>query len=208
MNGTQRQGGAGILLFILAAIAVPVVHIMYALYARGGTEAFAANIGREVAALGVDGTPLGTRLQEVMDGAYRAAYHGTGIARTLADEAAGMRDALSRTYRFIEAAVLSAQLVALRLALLALTTPFAMLAIGAGALDGWVGWSLRRAAGGRESAFIYHRAKRVMFGAPLLILFLYLASPWSVHPLVALLPLLVIMPIAARLSVAYFKKHI
>lgn len=208
MNGSQNQAGAGILLFILAAIAVPCIHVMYALNARGGTEAFAANIGREVASLEVSGTPLGVSLQGAMDGAYRAAYQGTGIARALEGEASSARDILTRFYRYIEALVLSAQLITLRLSLLALTAPFAMLAISVAALDGWVGWSLRRAAGSRESAFIYHRAKRVMFGAPFLIFFLYLASPWPVHPLVVLLPFLLITPLAARLSIAFFKKHI
>jgi integrating conjugative element membrane protein (TIGR03747 family) len=59
----------------------------------------------------------------------------------------------------IETAMLSTQLLGVRVAILARFAPLLLLLHGAGAADGLVRRAIRRACGGRESASLYHRAK-------------------------------------------------
>ncbi|MGQ0530268.1 MAG: DUF4400 domain-containing protein, partial [Panacagrimonas sp.] len=95
-----------------------------------------------------------------------------------------------------------------RLAVLILSLPLLLLAAQGGFADGQVVWFLRRTGGGRESGFIYHRAKRAVAYSLVLSAAIYLIPPAVMNPRWVLPPLLVIFASGIRYSTAYFKKYL
>lgn len=119
-----------------------------------------------------------------------------------------MRSFARGVWVFLETAAVGLKLFALRLGVLVLALPlFLVTAIAAGS-DGMITWYLRRAGAGRESGFIYHRAKRC---AALLVLALwltYLVPPVTMDPRWVIPPFLICVAVTVRVMVAYFKKYI
>lgn len=109
---------------------------------------------------------------------------------------------------FLRTATAGLQLFSLRLGVLALSTPFIGLIAAGAAADGLVRWYCRRTGGGRESGFIFHRAKRAVALATLTLCFAYLVPPITINGGVAVTVFSSIMAITIRLAVGYFKKHI
>lgn len=100
------------------------------------------------------------------------------------------------------------QLFSIRLATLALTAPMVgLVAIGA-LSDGLVGWYRRRAGGGRESGFVFHRAKWCATHVVLLLAFAYLVTPFAVDPRSLLVAFTLVSSIAIRIATASFKKYL
>jgi integrating conjugative element membrane protein (TIGR03747 family) len=119
-----------------------------------------------------------------------------------------MRKAVLATNTFWGTAAAGLQLFSMRLAVLTLALPLLALASLGAAADGLVGWYLRRTGGGRESGFIYHRAKR-HGGHTLLILCLaYLAPPATVDPRIAIPIATAAIAVAVRFAVSRFKKYV
>ncbi|MDH1440377.1 TIGR03747 family integrating conjugative element membrane protein [Pseudomonas sp. GD03721] len=119
---------------------------------------------------------------------------------------------LSRLYLSIEDFVLAALYISftfvVRLTILLLATPLLLLAMLTGLVDGLMRRDLRKFGAGRESSFVYHRAKRAML--PLLIApwVIYLSLPFSLHPLLILLPGAVLLGTAVAITAATFKKYL
>lgn len=119
---------------------------------------------------------------------------------------------LSRLYLGIEDFVLAAVYIGftfvVRLIILLLATPLLLLAMLTGLVDGLMRRDLRKFGAGRESSFIYHRAKRAML--PLLIApwVIYLSLPISLHPLLILLPGAVLLGATVAITAATFKKYL
>lgn len=124
----------------------------------------------------------------------------------------GLWSGLSRLYLSIEDFVLAAVYIsftfAVRLTILLLTTPLFLLAMLTGFVDGLMRRDLRKFGAGRESSFVYHRAKRAM--VPLLIApwIIYLSLLFSLHPLLILLPSAAILGMAVAITAATFKKYL
>ncbi|GHU04878.1 hypothetical protein FACS1894158_06150 [Betaproteobacteria bacterium] len=95
-----------------------------------------------------------------------------------------------------------------RLLVLTLSLPLFLLAALTGLVDGLVRRDVRRFGAGRESGFVYHRARASL--APLSVLpwVTYLALPVSVPPLFILLPGAVVLGGVVCLSAATFKKYL
>ncbi|QNM96720.1 TIGR03747 family integrating conjugative element membrane protein [Chitinimonas koreensis] len=95
-----------------------------------------------------------------------------------------------------------------RLLVLCLTLPLFLLATFVGLVDGLVRRDIRRFGAGRESGFIYHRARGCML--PLLTLpwVTYLALPVSVHPLLVALPCATLLGLSVAIAAATFKKYL
>jgi integrating conjugative element membrane protein (TIGR03747 family) len=91
---------------------------------------------------------------------------------------------------------------------LALTLPLFLLAALTGLVDGLVRRDVRRFGAGRESGFVYHRARASLMPLATLPWVIYLALPVSVAPLVILLPGAVLLGVAVCISAATFKKYI
>ncbi|CAB5670867.1 integrating conjugative element membrane protein, PFL_4697 family [Delftia tsuruhatensis] len=109
---------------------------------------------------------------------------------------------------YLLAAAFTTLTFGVRLLILILTLPLLLLAAFVGLVDGLVRRDVRRFGAGRESGFIYHRAKAAL--APLAVLpwVIYLALPISLHPLWVLLPSAAILGLAVNLTAGSFKKYL
>lgn len=106
------------------------------------------------------------------------------------------------------AAVYAALTFLARLLILTLTLPLFVMAAFTGLVDGLVRRDLRRFGAGRESGFIYHRAK--MLFLPFLVApwIIYPALPWTVSPVLILLPSALALGVAVSISAGSFKKYL
>ncbi len=104
---------------------------------------------------------------------------------------------------FVLAAVYITFTFVVRLTILVLATPLFLLAMFTGFVDG-----LMRLGAGRESSFVYHRAKRAVI--PLLIVpwIIYLSLPFSISPMAVFLPCSVLLGVTMAITAATFKKYI
>jgi integrating conjugative element membrane protein (TIGR03747 family) len=95
-----------------------------------------------------------------------------------------------------------------RLLILCLAMPMFFMAAFVGFVDGLVRRDIRRFGAGRESGFIYHRAKASLMPLAVLPWVIYLALPISVPPLAILLPSAIALGIAVDLTSGSFKKYL
>jgi len=109
---------------------------------------------------------------------------------------------------FVLAAVYVTFTFVVRLTILVLATPLFLLATLTGFVDGLMRRDLRKFGAGRESSFVYHRAKRAI--KPLLIVpwVIYLSLPFSLNPVAILLPCAVILGAAVAITSTTFKKYL
>ncbi|WP_439870419.1 TIGR03747 family integrating conjugative element membrane protein [Pseudomonas syringae] len=109
---------------------------------------------------------------------------------------------------FVLAAVYVTFTFVVRLTILVLATPLFLLAMLTGFVDGLMRRDLRKFGAGRESSFVYHRAKRAVL--PLLIVpwIIYLSLPFSPNPMAVFLPSAVMLGVTTAITAATFKKHI
>ncbi|ONH50904.1 integrating conjugative element membrane protein, PFL_4697 family [Pseudomonas cedrina] len=116
--------------------------------------------------------------------------------------------AVTHLENYVLAAFYASATFGLRVLLLVLTLPLFLLAAVTGMVDGLVRRDVRRFGAGRESGFVYHRARALLMPLALSPWAVYLALPISVHPLVILLPSALLLGIAIRITVASFKKYL
>ena len=95
-----------------------------------------------------------------------------------------------------------------RLTILVLAAPLFLLASFTGFVDGLIRRDLRKFGAGRESSFVYHRAKRAVM--PLLIIpwIIYLSLPFSLNPIAIFLPCAVILGVTVAITATTFKKYL
>lgn len=119
---------------------------------------------------------------------------------------------LSLVYVQIEGYVIAAGYTVLvflvRLLVLTLSLPLFLIVAIVGLVDGLVRRDLRRFGAGRESGFVYHRARASLM--PLLIFpwIVYLALPISLHPLTIILPSAAFLGMAIDIAAGSFKKYL
>lgn len=109
---------------------------------------------------------------------------------------------------YVLAMIAVTQVFAVRLSILILAIPVFILALVAGFTDGLVQRDLRRWGGGRESSFLYHHSKKVIYPAILSAWVVYLAMPFSVHPSFIIVPFTLLAGIAMAVSASTFKKYL
>ncbi|MGA3797596.1 TIGR03747 family integrating conjugative element membrane protein [Pseudomonas fluorescens] len=109
---------------------------------------------------------------------------------------------------FVLAAVYVTFTFVVRLTILILATPLFLLASFTGFVDGLMHRDLRKFGAGRESSFVYHRAKRAVI--PLLIVpwVIYLSLPFSLNPMAIFLPCAVTLGLTTNITAATFKKYL
>jgi len=109
---------------------------------------------------------------------------------------------------FVLAAVYVTFTFVVRLTILVLATPLFLLATFTGFVDGLMRRDLRKFGAGRESSFVYHRAKRAVI--PLLIVpwVIYLSLPFSLNPMAVFLPCAVMLGITTSITATTFKKYL
>ncbi|MFC4160716.1 TIGR03747 family integrating conjugative element membrane protein [Chitinimonas lacunae] len=109
---------------------------------------------------------------------------------------------------YLIAAAYTVLVFLVRLLVLGLSLPLFLLAAFVGLVDGLVRRDIRRFGAGRESGFVFHRAKASL--VPLMVLpwIIYLALPVSVHPLLILLPSAALLGVATTVTASTFKKYL
>ncbi|WP_321897069.1 TIGR03747 family integrating conjugative element membrane protein [Burkholderia cepacia] len=128
------------------------------------------------------------------------------------NQAHDLRYYMALVYVHVEAYLIAAAYTVLvflvRFFILVLTLPLFVLSAFVGFVDGLVRRDVRRFGAGRESGFIYHRAKASLMPLAVLPWVTYLALPVSVHPLLILLPGAALLGIATDVAAASFKKYL
>jgi len=109
---------------------------------------------------------------------------------------------------YIVAAITIIQLFAVRLSILVLAIPAFILFGAVGLVDGLAQRDLRRWGAGRESAFIYHNAKRTILPFLSMPWIVYLAMPNTIHPNYVILPFAIFFGIAISVTASSFKKYL
>lgn len=112
------------------------------------------------------------------------------------------------TERYLIAAGFTVLTFIVRLLVLVLTLPLFLLAAFVGLVDGLVRRDIRKFGAGRESGFVYHRAKAALMPLAMLPWVTYLALPVSLHPLVILLPSAAMLGVATNIAASSFKKYL
>ena len=109
---------------------------------------------------------------------------------------------------FVLAAVYVTFTFVVRLTILALATPLFLVTMFTGFIDGLIRRDLRKFGAGRESSFVYHRAKRTVM--PLLFVpwIIYLSLPFPLNPMALFLPSAIMLGLAMTVTAATFKKHL
>ena len=134
----------------------------------------------------------------------RMPEHATGLV--------GLRTLIHRTATRLEDYALAAGYITLtfivRVMVLTLTVPLFALACFIALVDGLVQRDIRRFGAGRESGFVYHRARALIAPLALVPWGVYLSFPVSIHPLWILLPSAVLLGAAVRITAATFKKYL
>ncbi|WP_237881374.1 TIGR03747 family integrating conjugative element membrane protein [Pseudomonas sp. PGPR40] len=95
-----------------------------------------------------------------------------------------------------------------RLLVLFLTLPLFVIAAFIGLVDGLVRRDIRRFGAGRESGYIYHRAKACVMPLITWPWVLYLALPMSVNAVLILLPSAIFLGLALAITAGSFKKYL
>ncbi len=109
---------------------------------------------------------------------------------------------------FVLAAVYVTFTFVVRLTILVLSTPLFLLATLTGFVDGLMRRDLRKFGAGRESSFVYHRAKRAVIPLLLVPWIMYLSLPFSLNPMAVFLPCAMMLGITTAITAATFKKHL
>ena len=164
-------------------------------------------------------TPLAVgRLIEWADWGANQLYHWSGLQGfvrwVVSDPPASWAglETLRRVLRYWGEYVLAAayitQLVGARLVVVVLTLPaYAMIGVMS-LVDGLVQRDLRRFGGGLESGLLYHHLKAMLRPMLSLPIFLYLISPWSLHPTTIFVPFVLGFGYFVQRTVARFKKYL
>ncbi|ATE58738.1 TIGR03747 family integrating conjugative element membrane protein [Thauera sinica] len=165
----------------------------------------------------------GRTAHRLVETAYEWIFVNTGLldwmgntsARARAPSQGAARDFrhyLSRAYLWSENYLIAAAFTVLtfivRLLVLVLTLPLFAMAAFVGFIDGLVRRDIRKFGAGRESGFIYHRAKAALMPLVVLPWITYLMLPVSVHPMLILLPSAVLLGVTVCIAAATFKKYL
>jgi integrating conjugative element membrane protein (TIGR03747 family) len=148
----------------------------------------------------------------VKTGALDWIHNTSARSHANARQSTGFQHLAGLVYVNIEAYALAAGYTCLtflvRLLVLLLTLPLFLMAALVGVVDGLVRRDVRRFSSGRESGFLYHRARASVVPLAVFPWVAYLALPVSVHPLLILLPAATLLSIAVNLTVGSFKKYL
>lgn len=143
----------------------------------------------------------------VIETCYQWAFVKTGIAEWV-EQGAGSVGWVGTLKTYLQAAMFVTLMTLARCVILVLTSPLFLLAAAVGFADGLVSRDLRRFGAGRESAFIYHHAKRLVTPIFLTGWLIYLSLPFSIHPNLFLLPCALLFGLMIAIATSSFKKYL
>lgn len=207
------------LVFIFALL-VDVVYVFWPYPEVRGVAVLQRNVEAETALI----TSLSSHqaqmfIQTVQQWLYQPVFVWTGLHDflilgmqphdTSITTSAEMGRGLANGFREqIQTAYLGLLLFSQRLAVLALAAPLFVAVMLAALIDGVVSWYKRRTSVGRESGFIYHRAKHGFNHTILMVWILYLLPPVVIDPRWVIPPALLLVGLSFRLAVGFFKKYL
>ncbi|WP_055137131.1 TIGR03747 family integrating conjugative element membrane protein [Pseudomonas corrugata] len=165
----------------------------------------------------------GRSAREIVEFVYDEILVNTGLTQVLMNasrraqdarvaDARSPRDYIGMFYWHLEnnliAAAFSVLIFIVRLFVLFLSVPLFLVAAFIGLIDGLVQRDIRRFGAGRESGYVYHRARACVM--PLLTLpwIIYLALPVSVNAAFILLPSAVLLGGVIGVTASRFKKYL
>ncbi|AKX44903.1 hypothetical protein AKN87_07195 [Thiopseudomonas alkaliphila] len=159
----------------------------------------------------------GSSINQLLNISYDWIFVKTGLAG-LSQNASAMVAAkgttgwLATAYLMAENYILATLFVTMtfivRLSILVLSIPLFMLSIMTAVVDGLMRRDIRKFGAGRESSFIYHRAKMMIVPLIFAPWVLYLAAPISIHPQLILIPCAISLGVAIVITIATFKKYL
>ena len=200
------------------ALLVDIVYVFWPYPAMRGVAAFQHNLQAEselIASLSAPDSAVFIR--QVQLWAYQPTFAWSGLHEMMRDvnkeeswqgANAYMHSFVVGNWQFLQTAHIGILLFAQRLAVLLLSAPLFLVVMLAAGLDGFITWYQRRTSVGRESGFIYHRAKHGFNHTWLGVWVLYLLPPIVLDPRWMIPPALLLTGLATRLAVGYFKKYL
>ncbi|MBX8508955.1 TIGR03747 family integrating conjugative element membrane protein [Pseudomonas cichorii] len=164
----------------------------------------------------------GRTAKAMIDLAYEWMFEKSGLiewinysatqSRLNGSQAEGIHRYLGIMYVYVEdyglAAIYTVLTFLARLVILTLSLPLFLMAAFTGVVDGLVRRDLRRFGAGRESGFVYHRAKMLIVPLAVMPWVLYLALPMSVSPVLVLMPCAGALGVVVSITVGSFKKYL
>lgn len=108
---------------------------------------------------------------------------------------------------YIRASVNITQLFFVRVIVLLFSLPIFFVFVVMAFVDGLMKRELRRFGGDRETSWMWHRAFKSIKPLTITPFVIYLASPWSIHPTIVILPFVLAVSYAVWLSTLKFKKY-
>ncbi|KFF48755.1 membrane protein [Gammaproteobacteria bacterium MFB021] len=143
----------------------------------------------------------------IVDTCYQWLFVKSGVA-AWAESGSGSEGWLGVVKTYLQAGMYVTLMTLTRCVILILTSPLFVLAALVGFTDGLVSRDLRRFGAGRESAFIYHHAKRMVTPIFLTGWLVYLSLPFSIHPNLFLLPCALLFGMMIAIATSSFKKYL
>lgn len=109
---------------------------------------------------------------------------------------------------YLLAALFTVLVFCVRLVVLLMTIPLFAMAALTGLVDGLVRRDLRKFGAGRESSYLYHKARATIMPLAIFPWTLYLALPISISPMLVLLPCAALLGMSVSITAASFKKYL
>ncbi len=200
------------------ALLVDMVYVFWPYPTMRGVAAFQHNLQTESELIASLSAPDSAAfIRKVQLWAYQPTFAWSGLHEMMRDvnqpeswqgANAYMHSFVTGNWQFLQTAHIGILLFAQRLAVLLLSAPLFLVVMLAAGLDGFITWYKRRTSVGRESGFIYHRAKHGFNHTWLGVWVLYLLPPIVLDPRWMIPPALLLTGLATRLAVGYFKKYL
>ncbi|MDF1645081.1 MAG: TIGR03747 family integrating conjugative element membrane protein [Pseudomonadales bacterium] len=108
---------------------------------------------------------------------------------------------------YLQASTYITQIFVIRLALILFSLPIFVIAALVGGVDGLVERDLRRWGGGRESSNVFNLARRSIVPAFVVACVVYISLPFSINPLIVMLPFACLLGMAVRIAFERLKKY-
>jgi integrating conjugative element membrane protein (TIGR03747 family) len=116
-------------------------------------------------------------------------------------------DLYQRFDDYLEASTYVTQTFIIRLALILFSLPIFLVAALVGGVDGLVERDLRRWGGGRESSNVFNLARRSVVPSFVAACVVYISLPFSINPVVVILPFAFLLGLAVRIGFERLKKY-
>ena len=108
---------------------------------------------------------------------------------------------------YLKASSYVMQTFVIRLALIIFSLPLFLIAALVGATDGLVERDLRRWGGGRESSNVFNLARSSVVPSFVMACVVYISLPFSLNPIIVILPFAVLLGLAVRIAFERLKKY-